>query len=162
MASIHRTERFKIFFNFQMPPTSHVWGTETLECFESLEEVLRGFVSSTSQTCNVNKILTLFSRYPRFFWASSSTLSPAHHPFSPLISEPVLLPSPGPVRAVVGLLSQGFRTSSVSICFSSTSYPLIYTRKLNVEEKVKTNILRIFLDEFVHSLKTGMWLSCST
>lgn len=35
-SGIHRTEGYKLFFNFQMPPTSCILGRGTLECFELL------------------------------------------------------------------------------------------------------------------------------
>lgn len=150
MAVIYRTERSKTLSNFQMPPTPSFEEQSILECFESLEEVLRGFESSTSQTCDVNKILTLFSWCPPCLL--SKLLNFESRP--PSLLSLNLWTSPasftrsseqtGRTPKCLQILSLEF---PVSICFSSTSYSLIHTRNLYVEEKVETNILRIFLDE---------------
>lgn len=91
---IHRTEGYKLLFNLQMPPTSCILGRGTLECFELLQEALRGFLSSVSQTCNVHKSFTFFSQDPDALWTSFSTFGSTHHRFCSLISEPTLLLSP--------------------------------------------------------------------
>ena len=110
----------KLFFNFQMPWTSCILERGTLELSELLQEVLRGFISSVSQTCDVDESFAFFAQYPNAFWTSISTFSSTCHHLCSLLSEPPLLLRQPKVHPLKVFIDSFPITSSTNNCFNSS------------------------------------------